>query len=142
MTEIRRRNTEPVPKNAPDRPEQLARRCADMADENRAQEIEILYVGKLCSYTDYFVVVTGDNRAQLRAIARDAEAAMADSGLRCKGREGFDLGHWILLDFGDVIMQLFEPEARNFYQMGELWADAPHLEWTPLEGWQAENGVE
>ncbi|MBN1256860.1 MAG: ribosome silencing factor [Planctomycetes bacterium] len=132
MTEIRRRRAEPVPKDAPDRSELLARRCAEMADENRAENIEILCVSKLCSYTDYFIIASGHNQAQLRAIARDVEIAMGESGLNCMGREGFDMGHWILLDFGEVIMQIFDFDARNFYQLEELWADAPQLDWTPL----------
>ncbi|MHA1570462.1 MAG: ribosome silencing factor [Alphaproteobacteria bacterium] len=124
-------NVSPIPKNAPDRTARLARLCADIAYENRATDIRILQVGKLCSYTEYFVIATGRNRNQLRAIGRDTEQAMKDCDLKRLGREGVAEGQWLLLDYGDVVVQLFEPEARAFYQLEELWADAPELEWKP-----------
>lgn len=124
-----RRPLTPVPRDAPDRYAQLARQCARVAWENRATEIVLLQVGDLCSYADYFVLATGHNRNHLRAVAHDAEAAMGASGVTLLGREGVDTGGWLLLDFGEVLLQLFEREARGFYQLEELWADAPRLDW-------------
>lgn len=123
----------PVPGDAPDRTERLARLAAQTAYDSRAEEIAILDVAELCSYADYFVLVTGRNRTQLRAIAHRVEGAMEQSGAPRLGREGLDDGQWILEDFGDVVLQAFEPDAREFYQLEELWADAPRLAWTPRQ---------
>ncbi len=122
---------EPVPKDAPDRPRGLAELCARAAYETRGEDIRILRVEELCSYADYFVVATGRNRRQLRAMAEETEDAMERSHLRKRGVEGLSGGEWILLDYGDVIVHLFDPSARAFYQIEEIWADAPTVSWRP-----------
>ncbi|MFH0911156.1 MAG: ribosome silencing factor [Planctomycetota bacterium] len=118
-----------VERDAPNRQQALAKLCARVAYENRAEDIRILRIGSLCSYTDFFVLATGMNRNQLRAIAEETDEAMEASALARRGREGMETGGWVLLDYGDVIVHLFEPDARNFYQLEELWADAPVVRW-------------
>lgn len=128
-----RRKVEIIPTEAADRNERLARIAARMAWENRGEEITILKVGELCSYADYFVLATGRNRTHLRAMAGDIAAAMKENKVERLGREGVQEGEWVLLDFGNIIIQLFEPEARIFYQLEELWADAPQVGWQEEE---------
>jgi ribosome-associated protein len=124
-----------VPEDVPDRAERLARVCARIAWENRAEEIRLLDVRGLCGYADFFVIATGHNRQHLRAVANDVEAVMEANGYTRLGREGIQTGAWILLDYGEIILQLFEPESRTFYQIEELWADAPSLDFeTPGQG--------
>jgi ribosome-associated protein len=129
MAEAAPGNENRIPKDAEDRTERLALLAARLAWENRGEAIEILHVDELCSYTDYFVLATGRNRPHLRAMAGDIEAAMKTNDVPRLGREGLQAGEWMLLDFGAVIVQLFEPEARTYYQLEELWADAPRLPW-------------
>ena len=123
----KRRQFTPVPRQSPERYLRLARLCARMAYENRATGIELLDISKLCSYADFFVMATAASRAQMRAIRQDIEDAMDASGAAKLGVEG-ESG-WILMDFGDVVVQLFEPEARDYYALEELWADAAILDW-------------
>ena len=118
-----------VPADAPDRIEQLARMAALVLWSQRATAIEVLEIGPLCSYADYFVLATGETRTQLRAFAEGVEQAMESNNVYKLGLEGKETGGWILLDYGDVIVQLFEPEAREFYQIEELWTEAPRLDW-------------
>lgn len=118
----------PVAKKAKKRSEKLARMCAQVAYENRARDIQVLDIGELCSYADYFVVATGDTGNQLRAIAFNIASAMKESDAAKLGEEGLGEGGWALLDYGDVIVQLFEPQAREYYQLEELWGDAGRLE--------------
>ncbi len=126
-------DTDPVPRDAPDRAAQLARRAAQVAYDARGEAIVILDVSALSSYADYFVLVTAGNRTQLRAIAQRVEHALEASGAPRLGREGLEDGQWVLEDFGEVILQAFEADARQYYQLEELWADAPRLPWTPRQ---------
>lgn len=78
--------------------------------------------------TDYFVICTGRNDRQVRRIADEVEEQMRVQGsIKPIGREGVTEGKWVLLDFGDVVLHVFQPEEREFYRLERLWSDAPRL---------------
>jgi len=110
--------------DAPDRSKQLACLCALVAHEDRVLKVE-----DLCSFTDYFVIATGSSGALLKAVVSDCEMAMKQCGVKKLGVEGGREGHWALVDFGEVIVQALSPEAREFYQLEELWGEAPDVDW-------------
>jgi len=99
---------------------------ARIADEKKGRDIAIREVTGVVGYADYFVLVTGASRRQVQAIADDLEAACAEKGESVR-REGYPSGWWILLDFGAVIVHLFQPDARTYYDLDHLWADAPEV---------------
>ena len=103
--------------------------CARIAEEKRARDIVVLDIGKLFFLTDYFIIATGENRLQLRAIADDIEHQLAEAGAHRLGRSGYQDGRWILMDYADVIVHLFLPEARSYYDLELLWGDAPRVAW-------------
>jgi ribosome-associated protein len=107
----------------------VARICAEIADEKKATDIRILDVAKILVITSYFVIATGESRKQLQAIAEAIHARLKDAGLRRYGVEGLEEGKWILLDYGDVIVQLFDPETRRYYNLEMIWGDAPQVAW-------------
>lgn len=106
----------------------MAKRCAVLADELRATDIVILDVRTLCDVTDFFVICTGDNQRQLRAVQRRLASAFAGHRPRSEGEEQ---SSWVLLDFIDVVVHLFDGEAREFYDLELLWGDAPRVGWKP-----------
>lgn len=103
----------------------LARRIAVLTLDKKALEVILLDVRGLTGYADYLVVASGESEPQLTAIAEHIEQTLKKETLRPLGSEGQGNGHWVLLDYGDVVVHLFEQEARSFYDLEGLWADAP-----------------
>lgn len=114
---------------APD-PRGIALLCADIADEKKAGDIVILDVEKILIITSYFVIATADSRKQLQAIADGIHERLKPLGVRRYGTEGYEEGKWILIDYGDVIVQLFDRETRGYYNLEMIWGDAPKVPWT------------
>lgn len=119
---------------APGEPEgaglRAARIAAAAALDKKAEDVVILDVRELAGYTDYFVVASGTSDRQVSAIADSIEEQMKKAGERPIGIEGYTRGHWVLMDFGDVVAHVFYDEARAFYDIEGLWADARRM---PLE---------
>ena len=84
-------------------------------------------MAELLVVTDYFVICTGRNDRQVRTIAEEVEARMKHAGLPAIGVEGADEGKWVLIDFVDVVVHVFQPAERDFYRLEKLWSDAPRL---------------
>lgn len=103
---------------------QAARIAAAAALDKKAEDVVILDVRELAGYTDYFMVASGTSDRQVSAIADAVEEQMKKAGHRTIGIEGYNRGHWVLLDFGDVVAHIFYDEARAFYDIEGLWADA------------------
>ena len=104
-----------------------ARRVVELAEDKKAADIVLLDVGSLTSLADYFVVCSGGSERQLAAIADGIAEGMKAGGVLPLGREGGSGTHWVLLDFGAVIVHIFAPPERDYYQLEKLWADAPTL---------------
>jgi ribosome-associated protein len=99
------------------------------ADEKRASDILAMDVSELLVVTDYFVICTGNTDIQVKAIADEVEERLrVECSAKPIGREGLPEAKWVLLDFGDVVVHVFQPEEREFYRLEKLWAEAPRLE--------------
>jgi ribosome-associated protein len=121
-----------LPADRPDRSRQLAFTAARVADENRGRDIVILDMRELTPHFDYFVLATGSSRRQLHAISEEIDRVLHDShGERRLGIEGYVQGRWVLLDYGDVVIHLFDEEAREYYGLEQLWCDAHRVPWEP-----------
>jgi len=78
---------------------------------------------------DFFVIASGESRRQLQAIASGMQEAAGEFDEKLLGLEGLDVGNWILLDFGDCVVHLFQKDVRRFYDLDMLWGDAPRVKW-------------
>jgi ribosome-associated protein len=107
----------------PVRPVALA--IAKAALDKKAEDVLLLDVRGLTSYADYFVVMTADSDRQAGAIADHLDEEMKKAGVGKVGVEGYEGGRWILVDYGDVVAHVMNREAREFYDLESLWADAP-----------------
>jgi ribosome-associated protein len=108
-----------------------ARIAARVAAENRGREIVILDLRELTCMFDFFVIVSGASRRQLHAISEEIDRVLqVELGDKRMGIEGYEESRWILLDYGDVVVHMFEPETRAYYAIEELWAQAKRV---PLE---------
>lgn len=116
-----------------DRSLQLALAAARTADENRGRDIVVLDMRHLTPLFDYFVLATGSSRRQLHAMSEEIDHALEDGlGDKRLGIEGYQESRWILLDYGDVVVHLFEPETREYYALEQLWGGAKRVPFEPV----------
>ena len=112
---------------------QLALAAARVADENRGRDIVILDLRELTPIFDYFVLATGASRRQLHAMSEEIDRVLeGPMGDHRMGIEGYRESRWILLDYGDVVIHLFEPETRDYYSLEQLWCAAKRVPFEPL----------
>ena len=110
----------------------LALAIADAADDRKAGNITILQTGDVSYLADYFVIVTGFSNVQVRAIANSVEDAIETKFDRLPLRtEGMSEGRWVLKDYGEVIVHIFMPDDREFYDLEAFWGHAERIEFTP-----------
>lgn len=103
--------------------------AAEAAAEKKGEDIVALNVAELLVVTDYFVIASGRTNIQVRAIASEIEDQLRErGGIKPIGREGESEAKWILLDYGDLVIHVFQPEERGFYRLEKLWGDAPRME--------------
>ncbi|HEY8134509.1 MAG TPA: ribosome silencing factor [Candidatus Limnocylindrales bacterium] len=124
------RRSKPVPRASATPDEEalaLARRIVELAEDKKASDIVLLEIGGLTTLADYFVICSGQSERQLGAIVDGIASALRDEGIKPVGREGKANAHWLLIDFGSVIVHVMAPPERDFYQLEKLWADAPLL---------------
>jgi ribosome-associated protein len=102
--------------------------AAEAASDKKAEDIVALDVSELLVVTEYFIIATGRTNIQVRAIADEVEEQLRLKGEKPIGREGAGEDKWILLDYGDYVVHVFQPQEREFYRLEKLWSDAPRLE--------------
>lgn len=106
-----------------DKQRELALNIANILYDKGGIDIQILQVDHLTSITDYFVIATGRNVQAVRALAEDVEDKLMEGGIEPRRREGMNESRWIVLDFSSVILHIFHPEEREFYNIERLWMD-------------------
>jgi ribosome-associated protein len=104
-----------------------AQLCAEAADAKKALNILILDLRALTYIADYFVICSGSNITQVGAIADGVGQALAKAGIRPSHVEGGAEATWVLMDYGDVVVHVFEEQARIYYSLEKLWGDAPRI---------------
>ena len=113
---------------------ELALRAAKFLDEKGANDIQILEVAHLTSITDYFVIANGRNIQSVRSLAEDLEDKLTEEGIEPRRKEGERESKWIVLDYAHVIVHIFHPEERQFYNIERLWHDGTNqVEFIPLD---------
>jgi ribosome-associated protein len=107
---------------------QLALAAAQTAEDNRGRDVVVLDVRQLTCMFDYFVIATGTSRRQLHAMSEEIDRKLeVELGDRRLGIEGYAESRWILLDYGSVVIHLFEEETRKYFALEELWAEATRV---------------
>jgi len=105
-----------------------ALQCATFALDKKAFDVKILDVTGISSLTDYLVFASGNSDRQVQAISEAVRLGLKKLGEMPLGIEGENEGRWVLLDYGDVMMHVFQPSVREFYDLDGLWSEAPRLE--------------
>jgi ribosome-associated protein len=105
-------------------PLEVARRIVEVAEDKKAADIVLLDLAGLTTIADYFVICSGGSERQLAAIADGILEALRAEKVRPIGREGQPASHWVLVDFGSVVVHIFTPPERDFYQLEKHWSEA------------------
>jgi len=108
-------------------PSQIAR-AVGAAEDKKAVDLVVLDLRKAAGFTDYFVICSGTNTRQVRAIADSVMERLAGDGAKPAHVEGYDRSEWVLLDYFDFIVHVFAPETRLFYGLERLWGNAERVE--------------
>lgn len=108
---------------------EFAKALARVADDHRAEDVVILDLRRISSVADFFVIATGTSDRQLRAIADLMDECAESIGQQRYGISGYENCAWILADYVDVVVHLFDAERRRYYDLELLWGDAPRIEW-------------
>jgi ribosome-associated protein len=103
--------------------------AARVGEDNKAKDIVVLDLRGVTPLYDYFVLLTGSSRRQIHTIAEEIDAGLLSAGDRRLSIEGYQASRWVVQDYGDVVVHVFDPEAREYYSLEELWADAPRVDW-------------
>lgn len=106
--------------------------CARVAEENKAKNVVVLDLRGITPLFDFMVLATGVSRRQIHSIAEEVDAAMHAEGEHRLSIEGYEIGKWVVQDYGDVVVHVFDDEARSYYSLEDLWADAKHVDWQQL----------
>jgi ribosome-associated protein len=119
-----------VVRTSPERSFELARAAAREAEDNRGQNVVVLDMRDQTSIFDFFILATGTSNRQLRAISDGIDDVLQKQfGHQRLSSEGYEDSHWILLDYGSIVVHLFDESTRDFYRLEDLWAGATPVEW-------------
>ena len=104
--------------------------CARQAINYKAQDLVLLDVAEISSFADYFIICSGRSSRQVQGLADHLEESLKEVGIRPLGIEGRREGHWILMDYGDVIIHIFYEPTRHVYELESLWSEAKPVDLT------------
>lgn len=104
--------------------EELVKIAFNAAEEKKAEDLVILNIGKVSVIADYFIIATANNPSQMQAITDNIDEMLVKSGSEAKSIEGNNDSNWILMDYGDFIVHVFDRESRSFYDLERIWKDA------------------
>ena len=109
-------------------PNEILKTACRAADSKMAGDIEILDIRELTTIADYFVILTGSSAAQIRAITEEIERKLKEAGETPLSVEGLSASSWVLMDYGDIIVNLLTKEQREHYQIERVWIDCIRLD--------------
>lgn len=101
-------------------------------DEKKGEDIKIINLEGISVLADYFIIANGTNSSQVQALVDNVEEELHNAGYSLKQREGYSNGNWVLLDFGDVIVHIFDRENRLFYDLERIWRDGKEIAFDEL----------
>lgn len=107
---------------------QMVKIAYEALDEKKAEDIKIIDISEISVIADYFIIANGTNESQVKALVENVEDKLAERGYQTKQREGYGLGNWVLLDFGEIIVHVFDKENRLFYDLERIWRDGKHID--------------
>lgn len=96
-------------------------------EEKKAEDIQIIDISEISAIADYFIIANGTNRSQIQALADSVEEKLGRAGVQFKQMEGYDTANWILMDFLDIVVHIFDKDNRAFYNLERIWRDGKQI---------------
>ncbi len=118
----------------PERSKEMAKIAVDALEEKKAKDVKVLDISDVSVMADYFIIASGSNRNQVQAMADEAEERLQKAGFEPRQVEGYQTANWILLDYQDLIIHIFDEENRLFYDLERIWRDGNLVGKADLEG--------
>ncbi len=106
---------------------QLTKEIIKVLDEKKGEDIKVIKISELTVIADYFIIVNGTSNTHVRSLAEDVEEKISELGIKPRNIEGRSTG-WILLDYNDVVVHIFTPQDREYYNLERLWSDASFID--------------
>ncbi len=103
------------------------REAVSAADDRKAVDLKVLQLGKVTDFTEYFLICSGTNERQVQAIADAIQERLRERRVRALHVEGQNRAQWVLIDYGDLVVHVFQEEQRRYYALERLWGDAPDV---------------
>ena len=107
---------------------EMARIAYDALEEKKAEDIRVLSIEKVSVIADYFLIASGTNRNQVQAMSEAVEEELQKQDIHPKNIEGYQTANWILMDYGDIVLHIFDEENRLFYDIERIWKDGSPAE--------------
>ncbi|MBA4700070.1 MAG: ribosome silencing factor [Ruminococcus sp.] len=107
---------------------EMARIAYNALDEKKGEDIKIIDIAGVSVLADYFIIANGNNESQVKALVDHVEECLHKAGYQLKQREGYGTGSWVLLDFSDIIVHIFDKENRLFYDLERIWRDGKDVD--------------
>ncbi len=107
---------------------EMAKLAYQALDEKMGEDIKVIDISGISVLADYFIIANGNNDSQVRALVENVEEMLSKEGFEPKQREGYGLGSWVLLDFGNIIVHVFDKENRLFYDLERIWRDGKYID--------------
>jgi ribosome-associated protein len=97
-------------------------------EDKKAEDIKVIDISEISTVADYFVITNGSNRSQIQALSDSVEEKLAANGIHPKNIEGYNGANWILMDYSDILVHIFDPESRGFYDLERMWRDGKNMD--------------
>lgn len=133
MTEMNKNSSQPVQNDASAgrdkmHSSELAKLAIAALEDKKAEDVRVIDIEEVSVLADYFIIATGNNRTQVQAMADEVEMRLGKAGAAPRQIEGYQAANWILLDFGDVIIHIFDAQNRLFYDLERIWKDGTQID--------------
>lgn len=106
---------------------EIARLVIEALEDKKAEDIKVIDISQLTVIADYFIIAGGSNRSQIQALSDNVAEKLGRAGHPLKQTEGYDTANWVLMDFGDVIVHVFDKENRLLYDLERIWRDGRQI---------------
>lgn len=107
---------------------EMAKTAIHALEEKKAEDIRVIDISQVSVIADYFIIANGNNRNQIQALSDEVEEILGRAGYPLRQKEGYHNANWVLLDFGDIIIHIFDKENRLFYDLERLWFDGKTID--------------
>ena len=111
---------------------EMAKLAIQALEDKKAEDIKVIDISDISTIADYFIIASGKNRSQIQAMCDNVDETLGRAGAAMKQKEGYNNANWILMDYGDIIVHIFDTENRLFYDLERIWRDGKEMDLSEL----------